>query len=154
MRNTKLWKILGSNNKGYVKGTGTAVCFTECPLSSVKLFASNEDDAKYRYYGIAISKGAAFDNGARPVIYLPDNEGAWIPEIQKWRQVRFEYGVVDWTFEREWRKKGDLELKQLPGIYIIHWNPNEKKQLEKALHKDLKKKIRGYLPMEHLNQMF
>lgn len=148
-------KILGSNNKGFVKGADTAVCFTECPLSAVKLFASGPDveKAKYRFYGIAISKKAAFNNGARPVIYLPDDEGDWIPESEKWRHVRFEYGSVDWTFEREWRKRGDLELKGLPGFYVLHWCPTEKKDLEKSLHKDIRKKVRGYLPMKHLNQM-
>jgi len=148
-------KILGSNNKGFVKGGESAVCFTECPLSAVKLFASGEDvkDAKYRFYGIAVSKRAAFENGARPVIYLPDHEGMWIPDSEKWRHVRFEYDKVDWTFEREWRKKGDLELKSLPGFYIVHWAPEERAQLEKSLHKDIRDKVRGYLPMKHLNQM-
>lgn len=151
----ELGKILGSNNKGFVKGADTAVCFTECPLSAVKLFASapEVEKAKYRFYGIAISKKAAFENGARPVIYLPDNEGDWIPTSEKWRHVRFEYGSVDWTFEREWRKKGDLELKDLPGFYILHWSPTEKNDLERSLHKDICNKVRGYLPMKHLNRM-
>lgn len=151
----ELGKIIGSNNKGFVKGADTAVCFTECPLSAVKLFASGPEveNAKYRFYGIAISKKASFENGVRPVIYLPDDEGDWIPSSEKWRHVRFEYGSVDWTFEREWRKKGDLELKRLPGFYIMHWCPTEKKALENSLHKDIQKKVRGYLPMKHLNQM-
>src|SRR5690349_18021345 len=48
----KAGKILGSNNKGFVKGGDIAVCFTECPLSAVKLFASGEEvkSAKYRFY--------------------------------------------------------------------------------------------------------
>lgn len=151
----ELGKIIGSNNKGFVKGADTAVCFTECPLSAVKLFASapEVEKAKYRFYGIAISKKAAFNNGARPVIYLPDDEGDWIPTDEKWRHVRFEYGSVDWTFEREWRKKGDLELKDLPGFYILHWCPTEKEALEKSLRTDIRSKVRGYLPMKHLNQM-
>ena len=151
----ELGKIIGSNNRGFVKGAETAVCLTECPLSEVKLFASapEVEKAKYRFYGIAISKKAAFKNGARPVIYLPDDEGDWIPASEKWRHVQFEYGSVDWTFEREWRKKGDLELKGLPGFYILHWSPTEKKALEKSLHKDIQEKVRGYLPMKHLNQM-
>ena len=151
----ELGKILGSNNKGFVKGADTAVCFTECPLSAVKLFASapEVEKAKYRFYGIAISKKAAFKNGARPVIYLPDDEGDWMPVSEKWRHVRFEYGSVDWTFEREWRKKGDLELKSLPGFYILHWCPTESKTLERSLHNDIRRKVRGYLPMKHLNQM-
>ena len=148
--------IHGSKKEGYIKGPNAAVCFSECPLSFIKYFASDNEKkgARYRFYGIAISKKAAFENGARPVIYLPDNEGEWIPMDQKWRHVRFEYGNVDWTFEREWRKKGDLDLNQLPGFYVIHWNPSEKIELETNLREDLGKKVRGFLPMEHLNQMF
>lgn len=151
----KAGKIIGSNNKGFIKGTDTAVCFTECPLSAVKLFASGDEvkNAKYRFYGIAVSKQAAFKNGARPVIYLPDEEGYWIPEGEKWRHVRFEYGEIDWTFEREWRKKGDFDLRNLPGFYIVHWSPSEQRQIDDALNEILRRKVRGYLPMKHLNQM-
>lgn len=149
-------KILGSNNTGFVKGNQSASCFTECPLSSVKLFATDESDekGKYRFYGIAISKEAAFKNGARPVIYLPDDEAEWIPPEQKWRHVQFKYGEVDWTFEREWRAKGDFDLKAAPGLYVIHWCPSEQSALQKSLNTNIKGKIRGYLPMKHLNQMF
>ena len=47
----ELGKIIGSNNKGFVKGAETAVCLTECPLSAVKLFASapEVEKAKYRF---------------------------------------------------------------------------------------------------------
>jgi hypothetical protein len=66
------------------------------------------EKGKYRFYGLAFSKRTIFDAGGRPVVYLPDNEGEWIPEEQKWRHVRYEFGKVDWTHEREWRVPGDL----------------------------------------------
>lgn len=147
--------IRGSGKEGFIKGAERAVCFSEVPLSGVKYFANTKgDEARYRFYGIAISKRAAFDCGGRPVIYLPDDEGNWIPPDQKWRHVRFEYGTVDHTHEREWRVKGDLDLKNVPGFYVILWNPSEVNQAEKAIRSDLKKLVRGYLPMEHLIQMF
>ncbi|MDM8544076.1 hypothetical protein QUF90_23620 [Desulfococcaceae bacterium HSG9] len=140
---------------GYIKGPNKAVCFSEIPLSSMKLFARPEpEEARYRFYGICISKMAAFECGTRPVIYLPDNEGDWIPSDEKWRHVRFEYGVVDFTFEREWRKKGDIDLRKVPGFYVINWNPIETEQLKKIIHEDIKDKVLGYLPMAHLIQMF
>ena len=125
-------------------------------MSALKYFASEEsqaDEARYRFYGIAINKQAAFKQGARPVIYLPDNEAKWIPDGEKWRHVRFEYGSVDWTHEREWRLLGDLDLTTLPGFYVICWDSNEVEAIQKALGKEMAKKVRGYLPMLHLNQM-
>jgi hypothetical protein len=140
---------------GYIKGPHKAVCFSETPLSFLQFFAKQEPDAaRYRFYGICISKKAAFDNGARPVIYLPDDEGDWIPTDEKWRHVRFEYGSVDFTFEREWRKKGDFDLRKTPGFYVICWNPTEAEILNTLINEEIRNKIRGYLPMEHLKQMF
>lgn len=149
-------KILGSSKSGFIKGPNSAVCFSETPLSALKHFASvdnSKSDFRYRYYGVAISKEAAFSKGARPVIYLPDSEANWIPESERWRHVRYEYGSVDWTFEREWRKLNNFNLKNLPGLYIICWSTLEIKVLESNLHEELKGKVRGYLPMLHLNQM-
>jgi hypothetical protein len=148
--------IIGSGKGGFIKGPNSATCFTETPLSALKHFASEEDkpkDARYRYYGVAVSKEAAFTHGARPVIYLPDNEASWIPEEEKWRHVRYEYGSVDWTHEREWRVQGDFDLTAVPGIYVICWHANEVRTIKKALGENMAKKVRGFLPMSHLNQM-
>lgn len=146
--------IMGSGNEGFVKGTQPAACFSEAPLSAIRDFASapNEPLRKYRYYGIACGKAAAFEIGARPVIYLPDNEGDWIPTDQKWRHVRYEHGCVDWTHEREWRAPGDFDLSRLLGLYVILWNPSEAQEIW-DLECPLKNLIRGILPMEHLNMM-
>lgn len=149
-------KLVGSSKSGFIKGPNPAVCFTETPLSSLKHFASkskDNDDARYRFYGVALNKEAAFKQGARPVIYLPDSEADWIPTQQKWRHVRFEYGKVDWTYEREWRKRGDFDLADLPGLYVIYWHSNEIEKLKKSMSKKVAKKVRGFLPMLHLNQM-
>jgi hypothetical protein len=93
-----------------------AVCLSEIPLSVVHQLATppsevNAQGKYYRFYGLAFGKRAIFDAGGRPVIYLPDNESAWIPDDQKWRHVRYEIGSVDWTHEREWRLPGNLPVK-------------------------------------------
>lgn len=144
-------ELKGSGHSGYVKGQQKAVCLSEIPLSSVHHFAGKpgQQDARYRFYGIALSKEAVFKAGGRPVIYLPDKEADWIPEEQKWRHVRFEHPNVDWTHEREWRVLGDLDLGQFPGIYVLVWTATEARQILE-LDFALKKKIRGVLPMEHL----
>ncbi|MDH2289995.1 hypothetical protein QD172_01855 [Cobetia sp. 10Alg 146] len=145
-------KIKGSGNLGYVKGKVEASCFTESPLSSLIEYLPTEDSkSRYECYGIAFSKKSGFKAGARPVIYLPDNESQWIPEQEKWRLVQLSYDHgIDWTHEREWRIKGDLDLSQLAGFYIIHHNPSEQKIIRRHLDEKLKKLVRGYLPMEHL----
>jgi hypothetical protein len=146
--------IRGSGNNGYIKGSKKAVCLSEIPLSSVHYFASSTQEPldRYRYYGIAISKEAAFKAGGRPVIYLPDDEANWIPDDQKWRHVRYEFGDVDFTHEREWRIPDDLVLTQLPGIYVLVETPSEAKEVF-AMEISIKKLIRGVLPMKHLFNM-
>lgn len=139
---------------GYIKGNREAVCFSEIPLSSVHEFAkpATEDGARYRFYGVALSKRTVFGLGGRPVIYIPDQEGDWIPEEQKWRQVRFEYDVVDFTHEREWRVPGDVELTKVPGIYILVWSASEARELYQFAS-PISQLIRGILPMEHITTM-
>lgn len=146
--------LKASGHKGFIKGKRKAVCLSEIPLSAVHYFASRpdkEDNARYRFYGVALSKKAVFEAGGRPVIYLPDAEADWIPEEHKWRHVRFEHPVIDWTHEREWRVVGDLDLSTFPGIYVLVWTASEAAEIQK-MASPLKKKIRGVLAMEHLTQ--
>lgn len=149
--------IRGSGNSGYVKGALPAACFSEIPLSAVHQFASPPNvpfgpSVRYRFYGIAISKKACFAAGGRPVIYLPDSETDWIPADQKWRVVRFEHGLVDFTHEREWRVRGDLQLAKLPGMYLLVWSASEASEVA-AMNFEVKALVRGILPMEHLTQL-
>lgn len=147
-------KIRASGNGGFVKGTQKAVCFSEVPLSAVSEFASppTEENARYRFYGVSLSKKTVFAAGGRPVIYLPDNEGDWIPPEQKWRHVRFEHGTVDFTHEREWRSLGDFDITQVPGLYILVWTATEAREIS-AMKTPVQALIRGILPMEHLTQL-
>jgi hypothetical protein len=138
---------------GFVKGTQAAVCLSEIPLATMNEFIGPVgSNFRYRSYGVALSKQAVFNAGGRPVIYIPDSEGEWIPSDQKWRQVRFEPPGVDWTHEREWRVLGDLSLKQVPGIYVIVWSPDEAREIAN-LKCPVEGLIRAVLPMQHLNMM-
>jgi hypothetical protein len=149
--------IRGSGNDGYVKGDRHAVCLSEIPLSNLREFADapyvEPPKHKYRMYGITLSKDAVFKAGGRPVFYLPDTEGDWIPAEQKWRQVRFEHPQVDFTHEREWRVPVDvLDLTQFAGMYVVVWNTGEAKVITK-LQTPVSDKILGVLPMEHISAM-
>ncbi|WP_446010411.1 hypothetical protein [Candidatus Electrothrix sp.] len=145
-------KIRGSNSTGFIKGPNRATCFTEMPLSSVKYFIKDHyAQHKYENYGIAMHKSHAWNQGARPVIYLPDNEGGWIPDEEKWRLVRFEYGDVDFTHEREWRCKGDVNMAG-GGIYIIvPDNAAENRLRSSEQHSSLS--ITSFLHMDYLNEL-
>jgi hypothetical protein len=136
---------------GFIKGNRPVVCFSEIPLSNINAFADHEQ-GRYRFYGLVLSKRAVFEMGGRPVIYLPDGDGSWIPDEEKWRQVRYEHGTVDFTHEREWRVLGDVDLRKCPGFYIIVWSTFKRAELliEKTPVKEL---IRGILPMEHLMEI-
>jgi len=133
---------------GFIKGNRPVVCFSEIPLANINAFADHQE-GRYRFYGIVLSKRAIFEAGGRPVIYLPDDEGGWISDGEKWRHVRYEHGTVDFTHEREWRVLGDVDLKKCPGLYVVVWSAFERAELliMKTPVTDL---IRGILPMEHL----
>jgi hypothetical protein len=137
--------------QGFVKGDRRVVCFSEIPLSAMHYFAKppGEAGARYYFYGVAVSKKTVFEASGRPVIYLPDKEAEWIPAEERWRHVRFEHGAVDWTHEREWRLPGDLDLRKVPGLYVIVWSAAEAKELE-TFKTPVRGQIRGILPMEHL----
>lgn len=145
--------IKGSNNSGYVKGRKTAACFTEMPLSAVLSFVRTSTSSKHPYecYGIALSKESAWGGGARPVIYLPDAEGNWIPDEQKWRHVRFELGTVDLSHEREWRSEGNFSLDGI-GFYVIVPDKEQEDYVREQLHEKAKHHILGFLHMNIISQ--
>jgi hypothetical protein len=123
--------IHGSGYHGKVRAGQTAVCFTHTPLPGVRFLAG--DPTRFSHYGIAFTKQAAFAAGARPVVYLPLAESGWIPRTEEWRLVRFEIGAngswIDWTQEREWRLKGDLDLRSVLDFRLLIWNGSEETEL-------------------------
>src|SRR5207248_3986401 len=52
---------------GFVKGNQPVVCLSEIPLASMDEFATPMGDgsARYRFYGVALSKKAVFAAGGR-----------------------------------------------------------------------------------------
>ena len=47
---------------------------------------------------------------------------------------------------------GDLDLKKVPGLYVIVWSPQEAKDIAN-LKCPVNSLIRAVLPMQHLNMM-
>ena len=123
-------QIRASGYHGFIKGGQSATCFTEMPLAAVpRLVEHSKKFTKHPYesYGIAVHKSGAFSQGARPVIYLPDNEAGWLPDKERWRHVRFEYGDIDFTHEREWRSPGNFILSQEVYYVIVQTSKCEEK---------------------------
>lgn len=104
---------------GFIKGNQAATCFMDVPISALKQVLTRENvDSEYpRYepYGIVISKQYAYKHGARPVLYLSQEEmrEMSVPDDQLWRVVDFDVSGDEWTgwlHEREWRAPGAFEL--------------------------------------------
>lgn len=83
------------------KGMHPSVCFTESPQRQFDHIVT-----RYSPFGIQVKKSWAFARGGRPVIYQRDSEYAALPDLFKWRHVRYEPDAeppVDFSWEREWR---------------------------------------------------
>lgn len=97
------------------------VCFSAAPLLEVvsrRTFRSHLGRWDAEPYGIAISRPAAKRVGARPVIYVEDATEPAISERSRWR-LQPRGTTYDWSREREWRLRGDLDLRQLAGDQAI-----------------------------------
>lgn len=113
--------LRGSN--GYIRGGFNCVCFSEAPLGILTqaLAAPPRDGMRYSPFGVMVSKSWLFQRGGRPVIYQADEEFAVLPEVIKYRHVRYEpHRGVDYTWEREWRLcVGDLPLDPAETTFIV-----------------------------------
>jgi hypothetical protein len=98
-----------------VRGGDPAVCMFDMPLPELRTVLIRENRRRYECFGIAVDRRYAFKMGARPVIYMPWREARdVVAPNDHWRVVSTEMDrtpPVDWTHEREWRLKGDLQLK-------------------------------------------
>jgi len=111
-------KLLGSANK--IKGGYQCVCFSEAPLDSLLGGLVNEHYySRYSPFGIMVSKDWLFSLGGRPVIYETEQEYLGLAPSHGWRHVRYDlrpdHERVDFTWEREWRIRGDSLLFD-PGV--------------------------------------
>lgn len=142
LREGEIW---GSDKKkGFIKGSKSATCFMDVPLTSLKYILNesntDRDYPRYEPYGIIVSKSYAYSKGARPVMYLSDPEllDMDIPEEHRWRVVRFE-GVeenrIGWIHEREWRAPGSFRLPDNPLAVLVR-NSTEAKKLHSILQRN------------------
>lgn len=92
-----------------------ATCFYDIPPMLYQQVVETNPNGR-RGYGIIIGKTSFWAMGGRPVIYT-DNTNAFIwPENERFKLVYTNLSrnnPNDWTHEREWRMKGDLDFQML-----------------------------------------
>ncbi|GMX64438.1 hypothetical protein Elgi_37070 [Paenibacillus elgii] len=138
-------KIIGSDRTGYIVGTDRAVCFQDTPIYGLIQNVEHEKHRritnpkeKIRYCGVGLSfiKPSIYHNhGGRPVFYeKTEIAKEKLSASEWWRIVDLEYigtenndwnwDIVDWTHEREWRVKGDMSFTLENGnVHIVLYDP-------------------------------
>ena len=101
-------------NQMRLKSNSGVICFTEAPLtSSITLFNyfhqfqptlyNPHFEPLYKPYGIGLSCEFLFQKGARPLIYLTNEELSLIPIEFRWRSLLLDPTNGDFSWLREWR---------------------------------------------------
>jgi hypothetical protein len=106
-----------------IAGREPVVCLFDAPMHELSRVLTRANRRRYQPIGIALDKRYAFRMGARPVIYLPlSEERRMLAAEELWRVVAVDPGrtpPLDWTFEREWRVRGDLPLPERGAVALV-----------------------------------
>lgn len=90
------------------------VSFSESPLQEILSLMKLPEwpGGRYQPYGILFKKDRLFKLGARPVIYQDKASNVFIKDIEelKHRHVTFDYPDIDFSWEREWVIKDDVDF--------------------------------------------
>jgi hypothetical protein len=156
-------KIRGSHNiSGFINGAEPAVCFQDMPLNGVSQNVLHEQmyredlggKTRYEANGLSFTKGFIFEKGGRPVFYEKTHVAKKIlPKEEWWRIVNFDLSnknrVIDWTHEREWRVKGDIEFEYEHAFILVANDQLYREFISKAEHEILEN-IRGITVLQHV----
>lgn len=118
---------------GFINGDDAVVCLQEAPLNSISenliyermlREANGSNHYRYRAFGLRFAKIFVYKHGGRPVIYGQASELRKIlPKDEWWRIVDLQLdsidNIIDWSHEREWRIKGDLEFNYSQTEVIV-----------------------------------
>ena len=131
-------KIVASN----MPWTGCrAVCFTECPWSSLI-----DHTERYSSYGIGFEKSFIFSRNGSPVYYVradqyekqtwhehlkPFVTPFWPAYAPKKKKEQVKFALCDYTHEREWRVPHDLHFDYENIAFIILKNYTDMAQFPK-----------------------
>lgn len=157
----KSQKLIGSSaDRGFIIGDNPAVCFQDIPLYGVSQNIFHEqlnrkelgDKLRYNAVGLAFEKQYIFNNGGRPVFYEQKSIAkALLPKEEWWRIVSFDLkdsdNIIDWTHEREWRIKGDLEF-ELNDVVILLTKQKMYRRLIERYGTEVLKNVGGIVVMD------
>mgnify|MGYP003291351292 CR=1 FL=1 len=146
-------KLVGGS--GFVCDYKPVVCFQDIPLSSLSenilyeqlLHKQNpKQPCRYDAFGLRFSKTYVYKKGGRPVIYEATKTAKeFLPKNEYWRIVKLDLSddknVVDWTHEREWRVKGNLEFEWSDVEIIL----SQEHSLQQFIKKCKENNIEGVL---------
>ena len=110
-------KIRGTNT--LTKGKQKMTCFTAVPLSTYadrRIFRSHLSRWDFEHYGIACDYEFLKKMGARPVNYGTESDRNHLDAADRlFFQLQASTRTkINWRDEREWRFRGDLDLKNVP----------------------------------------
>ena len=142
---------------GFINGDDAVVCLQEAPLSSISenliyermmRESSGSNHYRYRAFGLRFAKMFVYRKGGRPVIYGQASELRKIlPKDEWWRIVDLQLdsadNIIDWSHEREWRIRGDLEFKYNQTEVIVPSRKFYKRFVNYCLDNDKREILEG-----------
>ncbi|MGY0216359.1 hypothetical protein ACWJJH_03100 [Endozoicomonadaceae bacterium StTr2] len=160
-------KIKGSDpESAFICGDERAVCLQDAPLYSVaqnldfekKFREENHTRFRYSGCGLVFAKYYLFGKGCRPVIYDIANEAKEYTNEENWfRIVSLDLSdldrIIDWSHEREWRIKGDLEFDPASVGVLLGTRDEYREFMQKAAldeNKDIVDEVCGIIVLSSL----
>ena len=101
-----------------IRGGHPVVSFTAAHpavLARLARWARHLGRRTFEPYGVGVRRAAAPRLGLRPVVYGPPELHAALPEGERHLFQRRQGRREEWTAEREWRVRGDVELGRWPA---------------------------------------
>lgn len=134
-----LWRIVACGrllaSADGIRGGEPVVAWTAVPLSefrSRRIWRKHRQRYDFECCGVAVRRCELQTRGAEPVIYGGESEWRQLSDRDRFRfqpataEQTASRTPIDWTQEREWRLRGDVDLKALPTDAVCLFVPTER----------------------------
>ena len=108
-----------------IRGGHAVVSFTAAhpaDVAALARWARHLGRWTFEPYGMGVRRELAPRLGLRPVVYGPPGLYRALPEAERYLFQVADTAGIDWTAEREWRARGDVDLHRWPaadGIVVV-----------------------------------